>query len=40
MITNGHPESAAAPVAAAKLFTVCWRGLFLRARWQPMNNFG
>jgi len=40
MTTNGHPDPAAAPVAAAKLFTV-GRGLsFAPLASPPMNNFG
>jgi hypothetical protein len=40
MTTNGHPDPAAAPVAAAKLFTVGGGLRFAPLALPPMNNFG
>ncbi|MFZ0828200.1 MAG: hypothetical protein WAO02_12325 [Verrucomicrobiia bacterium] len=40
MTTYGHPDPLAAPVAAAKLFTVGTAGASLRPAAPPMNNFG
>jgi hypothetical protein len=40
MTTNRHPDPAAAPVAAAKLFTVGGGLSFAPLALPPMNNFG
>jgi len=40
MTTNGHPDPVAAPVAAAKLFTVGGGLSFAPLALPPMNNFG
>jgi len=40
MTTSGQPDPAAAPAAAAKLFTVGAAGATLRPAAPPMNNFG
>jgi hypothetical protein len=40
MTTNGHPDPVAAPVAAAKLFTVGCGLEFAPLALPPMNNFG
>jgi hypothetical protein len=40
MTTNGHPDPVAAPVAAAKLFTVVGGLRFAPLASPPMNNFG
>jgi len=40
MTINGHPNSVAAPFAAAKLFTVGGGLKFAPLALPPMNNFG
>ena len=40
MKPKGHSDPSAAPVAAAKLFTVGAAGASLRPAAPPMNNFG
>jgi hypothetical protein len=40
MTTKGHPDPVAAPVAAAKLFTVGGGLSFAPLASPPMNNFG
>jgi len=40
MIVNNHPDPVAAPVAAAKLFTVGAAGDSRLPAAPPMNNFG